>query len=480
MGPRAALLLLPLLLLLCGHAQRVKVRDEVTGFVGQDVTLPCTLPIDDPSIKITQVTWVREAGGKKTNVAVYNPSFGTNLPIKHIAFLQPSLTEPTLVITGLQMADEGAYTCEFATYPNGNEEGTTKLILLAEPTNNAEAVPGAVGDQQITVANCTSANGKPPSDITWQSVVPGNVSTTVTNNTDGTLTVNSQYRIFPTSTANGKTVTCVISSRTAKVPQSIPVVLSIQYPPEVNIMGYDDNWYINRQQVELKCSASGNPPPIKYEWKTTDGKPLPKTVDVIGNLLVVRTVDYLVNTTLICEASNARGTRSAQLQVFVRETPNTAGAGATGGIIGGIIAAIVGVAVIATVVMICKQQRKNQTLKDDEDLEGPPAYKPPPPSVKLQAQDTVSKNKESETEEYVALKPVSFESPGWAEAYPETTQPLYQEVTVDEGLGHTEDPPSTEDDYLEQINPIYNDLSYPASDRYQDDKGFVMSRAMYV
>lgn len=347
MGPRVALLLLPLLLY--SYAQRVKVRNEVTGFVGQDVTLPCTLPTDDPSIKITQVTWVREAGGKKTNVAVYNPTFGTNLPIKHISFLQPSLTEPTLVITGLQMADEGAYTCEFATYPNGNEEGTTKLVLLAEPTNNAEAVPGAVGDQQITVANCTSANGKPPSEITWQSVVPGNFSTTVTNNTDGTLTVNSQYSIFPTSAANGKKVTCVISSRTAKVPQSIPVVLSIQYPPEVSITGYDDNWYINRQQAELTCSANGNPPPTKYEWKTTDGKPLPKTVDVIGNLLVVRTVDYLVNTSLVCEASNALGTRSAQLEVFVRERALAQEADPTGAIIGGVLGALLLIALVGVI-----------------------------------------------------------------------------------------------------------------------------------
>ncbi|XP_069057558.1 nectin-2-like isoform X2 [Pleurodeles waltl] len=478
MDPRTALLLLALLV--PGYAQRVKVRDEVTGFVGQDVTLPCTLSTDDPSIKITQVTWVKEVGGKKTNVAVFNPAFGTNLPIKHISFLRPSLTEPTLVISTLRMTDEGSYTCEFATYPNGNEEGTTRLSLLAEPTNKAEAMPGVAGDKQTIVANCTSANGKPPSEITWQSIVPGNFSTTVTNNTDGTFTVNSQYRIYPTSTANGKTVTCIISSRTAKAPQSIPVVLSIQYPPEVSIAGYDDNWYINRQQAELTCSASGNPPPTKYEWKTTDGEPLPKTVDVIGNLLVVRTVDYLVNTTLICEASNALGTRSAQLEVMVRDSPNTAGAGATGGIIGGIIAAIVGIAVVATVVMICKQQRKNQTLKDDEDLEGPPAYKPPPPSVKLQGQDTASTYKESETEEYVPLKPVSFESPVLAAAHEETMQTLYQEVTADESLGHSEHVPSTEDDYLEQINPIYNHLSYPASDHYEDNKGFIMSRAMYV
>ncbi|XP_069497109.1 nectin-2-like isoform X2 [Ambystoma mexicanum] len=482
MGPRAALLLLSLA---CScSAQKVKVRAEVTGYVGQDVTLPCTYSPDNSDIKITQVTWMKETGGKKTNVAVYSPNWGKNLPNPRISFLKESLQEPTLVIKSLMMTDEGTYGCEFATYPDGNEEGTTRLILLAEPRNSAAAVPGAVGDavgdREITVANCTSANGKPPSDITWQSVLPGNVSTRVINNTDGTITVNSQYKIFPTSEANGKTVTCIIASRTASVPQNIPVVLSIQYPPEVRISGYDDNWYINRQQAELTCTASGNPPPSKYEWKTASGQPLPNTVDVVGNLLVVKTVDNLVNTTFLCQATNSLGTSSAQLEVLVRASPNTAGAGATGGIIGGIIAAIVGIAVVATVVMIWKQQRKNQTLKDDDDLEGPPAYKPPPPSVKLQPQDMVPVHKESDSEESVPLKPIPFESLSRAEVDSEMNMPLYQDAYGDQGLEHSEHMPSTEDDYLEQINPIYNDLSYPATDHYQDSRGFVMSKAMYV
>ncbi|XP_069497110.1 nectin-1-like isoform X3 [Ambystoma mexicanum] len=362
MGPRAALLLLSLA---CScSAQKVKVRAEVTGYVGQDVTLPCTYSPDNSDIKITQVTWMKETGGKKTNVAVYSPNWGKNLPNPRISFLKESLQEPTLVIKSLMMTDEGTYGCEFATYPDGNEEGTTRLILLAEPRNSAAAVPGAVGDavgdREITVANCTSANGKPPSDITWQSVLPGNVSTRVINNTDGTITVNSQYKIFPTSEANGKTVTCIIASRTASVPQNIPVVLSIQYPPEVRISGYDDNWYINRQQAELTCTASGNPPPSKYEWKTASGQPLPNTVDVVGNLLVVKTVDNLVNTTFLCQATNSLGTSSAQLEVLVRERAMAEQSDSIGAIVGGVIGALLLIALIGIVVFFVLRSRKTK------------------------------------------------------------------------------------------------------------------------
>lgn len=49
------------------------------------------------------------------------------------------------------------------------------------------------------------------------------------------------------------------------------------------------------------------------------------------------------------------------------ESPNTAGAGATGGIIGGIIAAIIATAVAATGILICRQQQKEQRLQGAEE-----------------------------------------------------------------------------------------------------------------
>lgn len=54
---------------------------------------------------------------------------------------------------------------------------------------------------------------------------------------------------------------------------------------------------------------------------------------------------------------------------LLAETPNTAGAGATGGIIGGIIAAIIATAVAATGILICRQQQKEQRLQGAEEEE---------------------------------------------------------------------------------------------------------------
>lgn len=54
---------------------------------------------------------------------------------------------------------------------------------------------------------------------------------------------------------------------------------------------------------------------------------------------------------------------------LLAESPNTSGAGATGGIIGGIIAAIIATAVVATGILICRQQRKEQRLQGAEEEE---------------------------------------------------------------------------------------------------------------
>nr|XP_033818772.1 nectin-2-like isoform X3 [Geotrypetes seraphini] len=462
------------------HGQRVKVRDEATGYIGQEVVLQCIFnPGTNSSINISQVTWVKSVTGKKISIAVFHPVYGESYPWEgkkgRFSFQAPSLKDASLVIRPLKMGDEGTYICEFATYPNGNEEAETKLVLLAEPRNSAQAILVTANDTETTVATCISADGRPPPQITWQSNLSGNFSTSQINNTDGTVTVTSQYNIVPSSQANGQSVICVITHKTSKEPYRIPITLSIQYPPEVTIEGYDDNWYISRTQADLKCIAKGNPPPTNFHWSSTNG-PLPRTVEVINNLLVVKIVDNLVNTTFICQVTNAVGTSSSQLNILVRGSPDNSGATATGGIVGGIIASIVVITAVITVVLICKQQQKNQTSCDD--LEGPPAYRPPPPELKLQSTE---EDKTLDTGTEVLLKPDLFE-PSSVVENSNGEHLKYREVLITEDCMDFRcmPNPNMDDDYLEQINPIYNELSYPASVSCQEDKGFVMSRAMYV
>nr|XP_033818771.1 poliovirus receptor-like isoform X2 [Geotrypetes seraphini] len=345
------------------HGQRVKVRDEATGYIGQEVVLQCIFnPGTNSSINISQVTWVKSVTGKKISIAVFHPVYGESYPWEgkkgRFSFQAPSLKDASLVIRPLKMGDEGTYICEFATYPNGNEEAETKLVLLAEPRNSAQAILVTANDTETTVATCISADGRPPPQITWQSNLSGNFSTSQINNTDGTVTVTSQYNIVPSSQANGQSVICVITHKTSKEPYRIPITLSIQYPPEVTIEGYDDNWYISRTQADLKCIAKGNPPPTNFHWSSTNG-PLPRTVEVINNLLVVKIVDNLVNTTFICQVTNAVGTSSSQLNILVRERALMQQQSNTGVIAGGVIGGILVLLLLGALVFIILKRRES-------------------------------------------------------------------------------------------------------------------------
>lgn len=36
--------------------------------------------------------------------------------------------------------------------------------------------------------------------------------------------------------------------------------------PEVSVTGYDGNWFIGRENVQLKCNADANPLPMEFMW----------------------------------------------------------------------------------------------------------------------------------------------------------------------------------------------------------------------
>lgn len=36
--------------------------------------------------------------------------------------------------------------------------------------------------------------------------------------------------------------------------------------PEVSVTGYDGNWFIGRENVQLRCNADANPLPMEFTW----------------------------------------------------------------------------------------------------------------------------------------------------------------------------------------------------------------------
>lgn len=147
---------------------RVRVLPEVRGRLGGTVELPCHL-LPPTTERVSQVTWQRLDG---TVVAAFHPSFGVDFPNSQfnkdrLSFVRAKqeanadLRDATLAFRGLRVEDEGNYTCEFATFPNGTRRGVTWLRVIAQPENHAEAQEVTIGPQSVAVARCISTGAAP-------------------------------------------------------------------------------------------------------------------------------------------------------------------------------------------------------------------------------------------------------------------------------------------------------------------------------
>uniref|UniRef100_UPI00398F2D53 nectin-1-like isoform X2 n=1 Tax=Pristiophorus japonicus TaxID=55135 RepID=UPI00398F2D53 len=348
---------------------KVKVEGFRTGSVGEELALPCHFIAHDSNLTVVQVTWLKKVGTVNTNLAVYNPQFGTSYPAQsgRITFNDANSQNCTLTISPLQLDDEGIYSCEVNAFPTGKQESETNLTVLAKPVNEVVAVTTDAGLSEAAVANCTAANGKPAADVTWIVKVPGNIMSTQIDNPDGTVTIVSQYRIVPTRADHGENVTCLVSHKALAELVNLPVTLSVRYPPEVTITGYDGSWYINRGTVSLRCLAKANPAATSYRWTMNSG-PLPETVQVEGDHLLITQVDSSLNGTWTCEATNSVGKGNGEITVVVRErdlpSVGESFASTTLYVVIGMVAGVTAIAVLLTVAIARKRRRIPDTKSE--------------------------------------------------------------------------------------------------------------------
>ncbi|MEQ2247531.1 Nectin-1 [Ilyodon furcidens] len=169
----------------------------------------------------------------------------------------------------------------------------------------------------MTVATCVSANGKPPSVIKWDTRLKGEATYQETRNQNGTVTVRSNYVVIPSRETHKQKLTCIVMYRSERITDS--VVLNVQYEPEVMIEGFDGNWYLNRQNVQLTCRADANPPVTIYQWKLLNGS-IPSNVEIKNNTLFFKgPVTYDLAGTYVCDATNGIGTRTGSVDVNITD-----------------------------------------------------------------------------------------------------------------------------------------------------------------
>nr|XP_046171177.1 nectin-2-like isoform X2 [Oncorhynchus gorbuscha] len=460
-------------------SQRVKVEPEVMSYPSQAVNLRCAFT-DAGGIQLTQVSWIYEPKeGERLNIAVYHPNFGASYPTSplkgRVRFTTepPSLSNPSIQISDVKMTDEGKYICEYATYPSGNEQGVTSLVMLAKPRNSASGVTViastvATGAQPVVVARCESADGRPAAQIAWVTAVNGNATSASTAGADNTVTVSSQYMLVPTAADNGKDISCLVSHRTQAKPESFLMNLAIEYPPQVTILGYDNNWYVGRTNVALTCQATANPVPTTIAWKTMSGQ-MPDTVQVKENVLTVLKVDEQINTTFVCEVKNRLGTGKDQVTVMVRGTRLPVKGPTTSGVIGGLIGVVLLLAVIGSVVVLVRKKR-NQHNGD-----GPPKYKLPPPNKQQTITTSSSTDRLNTSRDPVESRDGSVDHLYYAlqDAEPSTDLDACrdEEYNCDaEELRYAGTPSGWDEPRLNEVPPLYAPNQYKANDYHDKEE----------
>ncbi|XP_010899756.1 PVR cell adhesion molecule related 2 like isoform X2 [Esox lucius] len=381
-----------LLIIQAASCQRVKVVPEVEAYPTASVDLRCQF-VQGGDTKLTQVSWIWEpVEGQRDNIAVFHPTYGESFPPSpfngRVSFVAGSLNNPSITITNLTMSDAGRFTCEYATYPIGNAQGTTNLVMLAKSKNSAHAVTvqASSDGRAVVVARCVAADAKPAANINWLGLPGGTENITAVQAPNHTVTVTSEYQLAPTASDNGKELTCIVSQRIQGPPQSFTVKLSIEYLPSVTIVGYDQNWYIGRTDAVLTCQADGNPAPTAVTWSAVSG-PMPDTVQIDDNKLIVRKVDESVNTTFVCEVKNRLGVSKNQVTTTVIEqrmvTPSVP---STVGIFGGIIAVLLVLVIVGGIIFFIRKRKQNA-----ENGDGPPKHKPPPPMKTSRSTEMLNK-----------------------------------------------------------------------------------------
>lgn len=90
------------------------------------------------------------------------------------------------------------------------------LVPTAKPTNWIEGTHTVLrarkgGDDKVLVATCTSANGKPPSVVSWETRLKGEAEYQEIRNPNGTVTVISRYRLVPSREAHRQTLACIVN-----------------------------------------------------------------------------------------------------------------------------------------------------------------------------------------------------------------------------------------------------------------------------
>uniref|UniRef100_A0A3Q3WVQ8 Ig-like domain-containing protein n=1 Tax=Mola mola TaxID=94237 RepID=A0A3Q3WVQ8_MOLML len=188
---------------------KIHLEGNRTAVSGRLANLSCWYNLPE---RVHQVLWRKTAEqGDTTTVASCTKDGHQSItePFVGRVGLSRNMSVTQLTVRSVRTEDEGCYTCEFHTYPDGMKKATTCLSVYVLPKTDVTHVTSPSG---VTEVNCT-AQSRPAAEITWK--VEGDNRTlgppvlSVYEQGDGTTIVTSML-LFQSGLLSDRSVKCIV------------------------------------------------------------------------------------------------------------------------------------------------------------------------------------------------------------------------------------------------------------------------------
>ncbi|KAL2096870.1 hypothetical protein ACEWY4_006077 [Coilia grayii] len=353
-------------ILVCVYGGFVEPPEPFTlhSVAEKETRLPCRYDAQDSSV--VQVNWNKEqADGSMELIITAHHTEGTvvgRLATRVRFESKDPLQDSSLLILNTETSDEGRYTCQVITYPSGTFQRVLSLTVWTVPISLIDPVILEEG-QTFRVAALCRSTAHPPPTLSWDTDLPGQ---SLNRSGEGGRVL-SQYSLHPLRNMNGRKLDCLVSHPTLERPLRIRNTLVVHYPPNAVVSGYDGNWFVGREGVDLTCEFGGNPKVENITW-TRRSEALPEGVAVEGERLVFGRPLVVTDAGIYeCEARNRMGADKGELQVMVRELQRHEAPVGTFPtiIVAGVAGGLVVVMVIIIIIVTSHHRRKNRKLKKE-------------------------------------------------------------------------------------------------------------------
>ncbi|XP_037603873.1 nectin-3-like protein isoform X3 [Sebastes umbrosus] len=366
----------------CGS--QVVVPQRVNAVLGKNVTLECRVEVG-ANLTLTQSSWERRLPSGSVTVAVYNPRYGISIPpefIQRLYFRSPSSHDATIVLGNVGFADVGIYTCKVATFPLGNTQASTTVNVLVEPKVYVSAGSSALidGGNDTVVATCIAERARPPAEVSWESNLFGQSEVQLFDEANGTTSTQVSYLWQPTRHVQGHTLTCVVRHPALQSDFRIPYQLNVQFAPDISVVGYDGDWFVGRENVQMTCKANANPPANHFRWIRLD-REMPEGVEIMNStLLFLRPLQRNDSGVYRCEVANDINLRSRDVRILIQDQSEAERSNSIV-VAGAVMGAVLALFLIAVFIIVILTARKAPppSAFADKVIDLPPTHKPPPP-----------------------------------------------------------------------------------------------------